>query len=73
MRRLTGYEPFCCLAFGSAAEYQLPSAGGGAGIYFHPTSALHLQERADPLLWVDRPTIFVYFIGSTYLPILELV
>jgi hypothetical protein len=47
--------------------------GGGAGIYSHPTSALHLQERADPLLWVDRPTLFFYFIFLTYLPTLELV
>jgi hypothetical protein len=43
------------------------------GIYFHPTSALNLQERADPFLWVDRSTIFVYFIGSMYLPTSELV
>jgi hypothetical protein len=73
MRRLTGHEPFCCLAFGSAAEHQLPLAGGGAGIYFHPTSALHLQERADPLLRVDWPTLFYYFNVPTYLPTLELV
>jgi hypothetical protein len=40
-RSLSGYEPFRCLAFGSAGEHQSPSAGGGAGIYFCPTSALH--------------------------------
>jgi hypothetical protein len=73
VRRLTGYEPFRCLAFGSAAEHQSPSAGGGAGIYFHPTSALHPHELTDPLHRVDRSTLFVYFIGSTYLPTSELV
>jgi hypothetical protein len=26
-----------------------------------------------PLLRVDRPTIFIYFIGSTYFPMSELV
>ena len=56
-----GYKPFCCLAFGLAAEHQSPLAGEGAGIYFHPTSALHLQEPADPLLRVDRPTLIIYF------------
>ncbi len=68
-----GYKPFRCLAFGLAAEHQSPSAGGGAGIYFHPTSALHLKECADPLHWVDRPTLFFYFIVPTYLPTSELV
>jgi hypothetical protein len=73
MRRLTGYKPFCCLAFGSETEHQTPSAGEGAGIYFHPTSALHLQEYADPLLRVDQPSLFFYFIVPIYLPTLELV
>jgi hypothetical protein len=32
MRRLTGYEPFCCLAFGLAVEYLLsPTQQGGGG------------------------------------------
>jgi hypothetical protein len=73
VRRLTGYEPFCCLTFGSAAEHQSPSAGGGAGIYFHPTSALYPHELTDPLHRVDWSTLFIYFIGSTYLPTSELV
>jgi hypothetical protein len=68
-----GYKPFCCLAFGLAAEHQSPLAGRGVGIHFQPTSALHLHERSDPLLWVDRPTLFFYFIVPTYLPTLELV
>jgi hypothetical protein len=73
MRRLTGYEPFCCLAFGSAAEHQSPLAGEGEGIYFHPFFALHPCKQTDPLSRVDWSTIFVYFIGSTYLFTLELV
>jgi hypothetical protein len=71
-RSPSGYKPFHCLAFGSAAELQSPSAGGEAGIYFHPTSALHLQEPADPLLRVDQPTLIICFLVLTYLPTLEL-
>jgi hypothetical protein len=73
MRRLTGYELFCCLTFGSAAEHQSLLAGEGEGIYFHPFFALHPCKQTDPLSRVDRSTIFVYFIGSTYLPMLKLV
>jgi hypothetical protein len=58
MRRLTGYEPLCCLAFGLAAEYQSPLAGEGEGIYFHPFFAFHPSKQTDPLSWVDRSTIF---------------
>ncbi len=61
LRRLTGYKLFCCLAFGSAAKHQSPLAGGRAGIYFHPTSALHLQDLTDPLHQVDQYTLLVYF------------
>jgi hypothetical protein len=61
MRRLTGYEPFCCLTFGLAVEHQTPLAGEGEGTYSHPTSALHLQELTDPLHWVDRYTLLIYF------------
>ena len=71
--RLTGYEPFCCLAFGLAAEHQSPSAGEGEGIYSHPFFALHPRKQTDPLSRVDWSTIFIYFIGSTYLPMSELV
>ncbi len=53
VRRLTGYEPFCCLAFGSAAEHQSPSAGEGEGIYSHPFFALHPRKQTDPLNQVD--------------------
>jgi hypothetical protein len=28
-RRLSGYKPFCCLAFGLAAEHSSPLVGGG--------------------------------------------
>jgi hypothetical protein len=73
MRRLSGYKPFCCLAFGSAAEHQSPLAGGGVGIYFHPSFALHPCKQTDPLSRVDRSTLFIYFIVPTYLPTLELV
>ncbi len=73
MRRLTGYEPFLLprLWLGSGASIAI--GGGGAGIDFHPTSALHLQKRADPLLRIDWPTLFFYFIVPTYLPMSELV
>jgi hypothetical protein len=60
MRRLTGYKPFCCLAFGLAAEHQSPSAGEGEGIYSHPTSALYLQELTDSLHRVDWYTLLIY-------------
>jgi hypothetical protein len=73
VRRLTGYEPFGCLAFGLAVEHQSPLAGEGEGIYFHPSFALHPRKQSDPLSRVDRSTLFIYFIVPTYLPMLELV
>jgi hypothetical protein len=63
VRRLTGYKPFRCLAFGSAAEHQSPLAGEGEGIYSHPFFALHPHKQTDPLSQVDRSTIFIYFIA----------
>jgi hypothetical protein len=44
-RILTGYEPFYCLAIGSAAELFSKLAGGGSRNSFPPTSALHPTER----------------------------
>jgi hypothetical protein len=73
VRRLIGYKPFCYLAFSLAVEHQTPSAGEGAGIYFHPTSALHLQELTDPLHRVDRYTLLIYLLVLPYLCTLELV
>ncbi len=35
-------SPFAAAAFNSAAEHDNQYHGGGEGIYFHPTSALHL-------------------------------
>jgi hypothetical protein len=48
-------------------------AGEGEGIYFHPFFVLHPCKQTDPLSQVDWSTILVYFIGSTYLPMSELV
>jgi hypothetical protein len=72
-RSPSGYEPFCCLAFGLAVEHQSLSARGGAGIYFHLSSATHHQELTDPLNWVDRSTLIIYFLVPPYLPTLELI
>ena len=71
-RSPSGYKPFCCLAFGSAAKHQSPSAGGGVGIYFHLSSATHPQQRTDPFHWVDRSTLVIYFLVPPYLPMSEL-
>jgi hypothetical protein len=73
VRRLSGYKPFCCLTFGLAAEHQSPSAGGGAGIYFHPSFALQPRKHTDPLNWVNWSTLAIYFLVLPYLPTSELV
>jgi hypothetical protein len=72
-RSPSGYEPFCCLAFGSAAEHQSPSVGGEREFISVPPLPSIFKNALIPLLRVDQPTTFVYFIGSTYLPTLELV
>jgi hypothetical protein len=71
-RSPSGYEPFCSLAFGLAAEHQSPLAGGGAGIYFHLSSATNAPQRTDPLHRVDWSTLVIYFLVPLYLPTLEL-
>ncbi len=54
MRRLTGYKPFCCLAF------QLPSAEGGAGIYFHLSFAFHPHKKLIPSVrLIGPPSSFI--------------
>jgi hypothetical protein len=47
--------------------------GGGAGIYFHPSSAIHPRKHTDPLNWVNQSTLVPYFLVPPYLPTLELV
>jgi hypothetical protein len=60
-----------CLWLSSGASIAV--GRGGAGIYFHPSFALHPRKQSDPLSRVDWSTLFIYFIVPTYLPTLELV
>ncbi len=65
--RLSGYKPFRCLAFSSAAKHQSPLAGGGAGIYFHPSSALHPKKHTDLLHLGGATSVTVHVPSDTVL------
>ncbi len=54
-RSLSGYETFRCLAFGSAAEHQSPSAGGEREFISIPPLPSIFKNALIPLLRVDRP------------------
>ncbi len=55
-----------CLWLGSKA-FNSFCGRGGVGIYFHPSSALHLQIHTDPLNWGDQSTLLIYYFSS-YVP-----
>jgi hypothetical protein len=46
---------------------------GRDGNYFHPSSALHPCKCTDPLHWVDRTSLGIYFLVPPYLPMLEII
>jgi hypothetical protein len=51
----------------------LPSAGGEREFISIPPLPTIIKNVLIPLLWIDRPTLFIYFTVPTYLPTLELV
>ncbi len=55
-----GYEPFCCLAFGSAAEHQLPLAGGEQEFISIPPLPFIFKNTLTPFFGlIGLPTSFI--------------
>jgi hypothetical protein len=56
----------------SGASITIGGGGKRKFISIPPLPSI-FKKALIPLLWVDRPTLFIYFIVPTYLPMLELV
>jgi hypothetical protein len=73
MRRLTGWSPFAALPSAWQQSINHHWLGREREFISIPPMPSIFKNALIPLLWVDWPTLFIYFIVPTYLPTLELV